>query len=59
MLLAYIDLIRERRSDMCELLREVTLGKAQPEDLALFHMRTMVDAQKTVLATGENITNND
>jgi hypothetical protein len=49
MLLAYIDLIRERHNDMCNLSREVSLGKAQTEDHAIFHMSTMVDAQRSVL----------
>ena len=48
MLLAYIDLLRERHNGMCDLSREVTLGKAQTEDHAIFHMRTIVDAQRSV-----------
>jgi hypothetical protein len=57
MLLAYIDLIRERHCDMCDLSREVSLGKAQIEDHAVFHLNAMVDAQKSVLEKliqGEN-----
>ena len=48
-LLAYIDLLHERRLDLCLLSQGVSLGRATTEDHVAFHVNLMLDAQQCVI----------
>ena len=50
-LLTYLDLLRGRHFEMCQLSRAVTLGKAATEEHIAFHLNVLLDAQREVLAT--------